>query len=126
MNQTYQATITNGALVLPAEMMKQGNFREGDVMDITIHSQDRFGAIRQVAHRGLFKTGATVTADQLKTYLAKLGFAATPSNPDVWQKNVARKTAEGAALGTLYQISVSLTDLLAHPDHLAAFVRHHH
>lgn len=126
MNREFQVTLKGNTITLPDDLLKASHLRDGDVLDLVAHSPDRFTLIRQAAHRDLFKAGAHVDGAQVQAYLTKQGFVARSDNPDVWEKHVTRNTAEGKALGKVYTLSVSLSDLLSHPDHFAAFVRRHH
>ncbi len=126
MNREFQATVKGNTIVLPDDMLKSTNLRDGDVLDLVAYSADRFGVVRQAAHRDLFKVGSTVDPAQLKTYLGKQGYQARSDNPDTWEKSITRNTAEGKAIGKVYTLSVSFQDLVAHPEKLAAFVRRHH
>ncbi len=121
----FQVTLTGGNITLPADMIKQTNLKEGDVLDLEVHSGNRFSFMREAAHRDLFKPGSQVTRQQVETYLSNHGFHALSTNQDIWEAQVKRNTAEAKSLGKLYTVSVNVPDLVSDPRRFAAFIRRH-
>ncbi|MBI3500575.1 MAG: AbrB/MazE/SpoVT family DNA-binding domain-containing protein [Bacteroidetes bacterium] len=121
----FQVTLTGGIITFPADLLKQTNLKEGDVLDIEVQSGNRFTLIREAAHRDLFKPGAQVTRQQVETYLSNHGFHPSSNDPDVWEAPIKRNTAEAKSLGKLYTVSVNVPDLVGDPRRFAAFIRRH-
>jgi antitoxin component of MazEF toxin-antitoxin module len=121
----YEVTLKSGALTLPDAMLKATNLKEGDEVEISVISPNRFLFVRAASHRDLFKAGTQVTRMSVEAYLTQHGYHASDSNPDVWETTVKRTTKQGKALGKVYNVSVNVPDLLADPEKFAAFVRRH-
>jgi len=121
----YETTVKSGALALPEEMLKTTNVKDGDAIEITVVSPNRFLLVRAAAHRDLFKETTQVTRQAVESYLRDHGFEPSSGNPDIWEADIKRKTKQGKALGKVYSVSVSVPDLIADPHRFAAFVRRH-
>jgi antitoxin component of MazEF toxin-antitoxin module len=125
MPHDYEVTLKSGALTLPDAMLKETNLKEGDEVEISVISANRFLLVRAASHRDLFKPTAQVTRGSVEAYLTQHGYHASDTNPDIWEAAVKRTTKQGKALGKVYNVTVNVTDLIADPDKFAAFVRRH-
>ena len=121
----YEVTLKTNVITLPDEMLKETNLKDGDTIEISLLSPNRFSLTRAAAHSGLFKPGTQVTRQGVETYLAAHGFHPSTENADIWEVAVKRTTKQGKALGKVYSASVNVPDLVAEPQKLVVFVRLH-
>ena len=121
----YETTLKAGSLALPEAMLKDTNLKEGDEIESSVVSPNRYLLVRAASHRGAIRGGTQVTRKSVETYLSAHGFHASTSDPDVWEAPIKRTTKQGKAVGKVYSVAVSVPELIDDPDKFAAFVRRH-
>jgi hypothetical protein len=125
MSFDFEITLKGNTLTLPDQMIKETNLREGDVIEISLVSKNRFLLVRADAHRHQFNNQSQVTRQGVEAYLTAHGYHPSSTSTDVWEAPVKRTTKVGKALGKIYTVSVNVPELINDPDKFAAFVRRH-
>src|SRR5579883_1773408 len=120
-----KATIQQGKLVLPAEVLSQTNFTEGRDVEITIASADRLDIVTSSsasASRAIVRAKVQ-SRDNVEEFLKKKGFGPSKDDPNVWLRAMQRQTSTATHLGTVYEERIDLEALMADADALSRFVR---
>ena len=118
-------TYKGGTITLPDQMVQETNLRDGDTIEVSLVSKNRFLLVRAASHQNMFVSGSQVTRQSVESYLSAHGYHASSTDADVWEAQIKRTTKVGKALGKIYSVSVNVPDPIKDPDKFAAFVRRH-
>jgi antitoxin component of MazEF toxin-antitoxin module len=121
-----KSKIEDGKIILPDEVIKNSNFKDGREVNIEVVEPDELEiTLSEVEEKRAFERRKVQSRETLEEFLKKVGFSPSKDNPDVWVRLEQRKTATGKYIGTVYEERVNIPTLLEDDNSLRTFVRRH-
>jgi antitoxin component of MazEF toxin-antitoxin module len=119
-----KSKIEDGKIILPDEVIKNSNFKDGREVNIEIVEPDELEiTLSEVEEKRAFERRKVQSRDTLEEFLKKVGFSPSKDDPDTWVRLEQRKTATGKLIGTVYEERVNIPTLLEDERALTGFVR---